>query len=139
MVTPHPRKPFTSVPEGPCTLPISERAEAAHGAYYIWHITDPERAHIASLLGCPVSKITAKRTYMQAGREVCRTCSKPSGLDDLVSTAMAQGVHSTAFMLDVLANGPKGNSPSHGVHCSGCGGKFGRLVYWEEHWANWFE
>jgi hypothetical protein len=72
-------------------------------------------------------------------RSICETCGKPSGLDDLVQNALAQGIHSTTFILDVLVHGPKNGSPRHDVYCSGCGTKHKEQHYWEGSGNNWFD
>ena len=74
---------------------------------------------------------------MKGPRHTCANCGKRSGLDDLVSTAVAFGVHSKAFMIDVLVNGPKGASPSHEVDCSNCFQRFDGCSEWYDNEDIW--
>ncbi|KAL4794199.1 hypothetical protein BDV19DRAFT_390474 [Aspergillus venezuelensis] len=111
--------------DSPLALPLSE--PSADGEYYKWNLTPKERAHMVSMLGCSADHITLKSSHIEQDRETCSCCGKPTGLDDLVHNALAQGMHFTEFIADVLHNGPKNGSPAHVIHCSGCGTKFGQM------------
>ncbi|KAI9778294.1 MAG: hypothetical protein M1835_004971 [Candelina submexicana] len=108
-------------------LPLTERV-GTDG--YRWLMTDKERNHIASLLKTDTSAISLRGNIMGQERKVCKSCGKHSGLDDLVHNALSLGIHSKAFMLDVLQNGPKQNSPEHELQCSTCGEMFEGMVGW---------
>ncbi|KAJ0417934.1 RBP protein [Aspergillus carlsbadensis] len=97
---------------------------------YAWELTPSERSHIAEMLNVDVSEITITRNLMSAEREECRSCGKHMGLDDLVHNAKYSGVHGIAFMLDVLRNGNKNESPGHVVFCSRCTTRFDNVTYW---------
>ncbi|KAL3462354.1 RBP protein [Aspergillus heterothallicus] len=104
-------------------MAASAITERTHEGAYRWIVTPEGRAHIASLLGCNVTHITRTATLMAHDRRTCTGCGKPSGLDDLVHNALGQRIHSASFILDVLENGPKNDSPAHELFCSGCGVK----------------
>ncbi len=69
---------------------------------------------------------------MTRPRETCAHCGKRSGLDDIVSNAIDQGVHSKNWMIDGLVNGPPDNGKSvpHKVNCSGCATRFTGTFAW---------
>ncbi|KAG6986666.1 hypothetical protein G7Y79_00074g098630 [Physcia stellaris] len=119
---------------------------------YRWLLTSKERAHIAGLLNCagmysslspcpvdlppsyPSSQhlddITLRGNIMNRERSVCKGCGKHSGLDDLVHNALYLNIHTPTFMLDVLQNGPKNDSPAHWILCSGCGVRHEEQMGW---------
>ncbi|KAB8230529.1 RBP protein [Aspergillus alliaceus] len=97
---------------------------------YRWVLSDTERTHIASMLKTDATSITLRGNIMGQARRVCTNCGKHSGLDDLVHNALALGVHSDAFMLDILQNGPNNPSPAHALLCSNCGEQHERGFYW---------
>ncbi|GKZ27364.1 hypothetical protein AbraIFM66951_004822 [Aspergillus brasiliensis] len=120
---------------------------------YIWMLSDTERSHIAQMLNVDsketlaktkinnivtysfgtASEITLSGTYMKQDREICRTCGKYMGLDDLVHNAKYGSVHSPDFMLDILRNGPKsGETFPHIVFCSRCTTQFQALAWWDD-------
>ncbi|KAK6823792.1 hypothetical protein RU639_006262 [Aspergillus parasiticus] len=100
---------------------------------YRWIMTSQERAHIAGLLDTDESAIPRGGNVMMRERAVCTSCGKHSGLDDLVHSALDRGIHGRTYMLDILQNGAKENSPKHYITCSGCGtlhdGGFGCYGY----------
>lgn len=75
---------------------------------------------------------------MAQERSVCGGCGKHSGLDDLVHNALHAGIHSAPFMVDVLVNGPKGQSPAHDLVCSRCTTKYEGRFWWpfQRTWAD---
>lgn len=73
---------------------------------------------------------------MNTGRMTCKCCGKRSGLDNMVHNAAQIGIHGKAFMVDVLVDGPKGQSPAHAISCSQCGETFDGMAYWLEE-GNW--
>ncbi|KAE8339053.1 hypothetical protein BDV24DRAFT_165812 [Aspergillus arachidicola] len=97
---------------------------------YRWILSDAERTHIASLLKTGTDAITLRGNIMAQERRVCAHCGKYSGLDDLVHNALALGIHSDDFMLDVLQHGPKNPSPPHNLFCSNCGEQHDGTFYW---------
>ncbi|KAL4745797.1 hypothetical protein BDW72DRAFT_207882 [Aspergillus terricola var. indicus] len=111
-------------------LPLPALSELTSDGAYRWIITPEERAHIARLLDCDASTISRQATLMAQDRQVCEGCGKYSGLDDLIQNALSLGVHSAEFMLDVLTNGPRNNSPGHELLCSSCGVKHSETFYW---------
>ncbi|QMW25646.1 hypothetical protein F9C07_1335 [Aspergillus flavus] len=84
-------------------------------------MTSQERAHIAGLLDTDESTIPRGGNVIMRERAVCTSCGKHSGLDDLVHSALDRGIHGRTYMLDILQNGAKENSPKHYITCSGCG------------------
>ncbi|KAG8864199.1 hypothetical protein FRB96_006020 [Tulasnella sp. 330] len=100
---------------------------------YRWILTPVERTHIASLLDVDASAITTEGNIMVGDRVCCKSCGKRSGLDDLVHNALSIGVHCKDFMLDVLINGPKADSPAHPLSCSTCGETYEELFLWAGH------
>lgn len=66
-------------------------------------------------------------------RMECAKCGKHSGLDDLIHNALAQGMHSKEFMVDILKHGTKGSgtSSAHAINCSTCGEQFAEAIDWE--------
>ncbi|KAB8217653.1 hypothetical protein BDV33DRAFT_206160 [Aspergillus novoparasiticus] len=96
-------------------------------------MTSQERAHIAGSLDIDESTIPRRGNVMMRERAVCTSCGKHSGLDDLVHSALDCGIHGRTYMLDILQNGAKENSPKHYITCSGCGtlhdGGFGCYGY----------
>ncbi|KAL5342013.1 RBP protein [Aspergillus crustosus] len=107
--------------------PISE--PCADGGY-LWILTPEEREHIASLLNCDIDKVSINANHMVQDRQACTNCGKISGLDDLVQNALSRGVHPTSFILDVLENGPRDDSPEHDLACSTCGVIFKAAIRW---------
>ncbi|KAB8253575.1 RBP protein [Aspergillus pseudonomiae] len=97
---------------------------------YRWILSEAERAHIASLLKTETDAITIRGNIMTQERRVCAHCGKHSGLDDLVHNALALGIHSDGFMLDVLQHGPKNTSPPHNLLCSNCGEQHEGTFLW---------
>ncbi|KAE8150390.1 RBP protein [Aspergillus avenaceus] len=104
---------------------------------YAWELTPTERAHIAEMLNVDISEVTIDKNFMSHEREECRGCGKYMGLDDMVHNAQYGGVHGTAFMLDVLQNGNKNQSPAHVIYCSRCTTQFGIIPWWMESPTNW--
>ncbi|KAB8078974.1 hypothetical protein BDV29DRAFT_152357 [Aspergillus leporis] len=96
---------------------------------YRWILSDAERAHIASMFKTNTEAITLRGNIMGQERRVCASCGKHSVLDDLVQNALALGIHSDHFMLDVLQHGPKNPSPPHDLLCSNCAGLDG-ICWW---------
>lgn len=76
------------------------------------------------------SSITLTGNIMNRDRELCKSCGKPSGLDDLVQNALQHQIHSPQFIIDVLENGPKRASPEHNLQCSKCGETFAEPFGW---------
>jgi hypothetical protein len=67
---------------------------------------------------------------MSHEREECRACGKHMGLDDMVHNAKYGSVHGVAFMLDVLQNGSRNESPAHVIFCSRCTTQFEKKPFW---------
>ncbi|KAK4232698.1 hypothetical protein C8A03DRAFT_39709, partial [Achaetomium macrosporum] len=80
---------------------------------YGWILTDTERAHISDMLDVDISELTLRDniTNSSAPSTVDRGCGKYTGLDDLVHNASYAGIHSAAFIVNVLVNGPGRPSP----------------------------
>ncbi|KAF7590131.1 hypothetical protein BBP40_003244 [Aspergillus hancockii] len=97
---------------------------------YRWVLSDAERAHITSMLKTNTETITLHGNIMAQERRVCASCGKYSGLDDLVHNALALGIHSDSFMLDVLRIGPRNPSPPHDLLCSNCGELHDGAFWW---------
>ncbi len=74
---------------------------------------------------------------MNRERSKCNGCGKQSGLDDLVHNALYSGIHSGPFMVDVLTNGPKGQSPAHDLVCSRCTTKHEGSFEWADSGNFW--
>ncbi|KAL4961054.1 RBP protein [Aspergillus stella-maris] len=108
---------------------LSPLSEPVPGGFR-WIITPEERAHIGSLLDCHGSDISRPATLMVQDHKICTGCGKHSGLDDLIQNALSLGIHSASFMLDVLQNGPKKDSPAHELFCSRCGVKHSEMFLW---------
>jgi hypothetical protein len=79
-----------------------------------------------------VSELEIRGSIMKQERSVCPGCGKHSGLDDLVHNALYAGIHSAAFMIKVLVNGPGRSSPPHEIICSRCTTK-------HEGWFQWVD
>jgi hypothetical protein len=77
-----------------------------------------------------VSDLTIRGNTMKQERSVCAGCGKHSGLDDLVHNALYAGIHSAAFMVKVLLNGPERPSPPHELVCSRCTTKHKGPIQW---------
>ena len=77
-------------------------------------------------------QIEFRGNIMNQERSICRGCGKHSGLDELVHNALYAGIHSTAFMVDVLINGPKGPSAPHDLVCSRCTTRYKGSFSWGE-------
>ncbi|KAF8465519.1 hypothetical protein BDZ91DRAFT_658975 [Kalaharituber pfeilii] len=103
------------------------------GAYHKWLLTDEELAHIAEMLNVDSSAITNEGNIMNRERAACKSCGKFSGLDDLVHNALARGIHTPEFMVHVLQNGPRNQSPGHEIQCSRCGEMFDGTFFWRIH------
>ncbi|RAL12655.1 RBP protein [Aspergillus homomorphus CBS 101889] len=98
---------------------------------YRWILSDTERGHIADMLDVENKDLlTVRGNRMMQGRAICMGCGKHSGLDDLVHNALYAGIHGRDFMLDVLLNGAKNDSPGHEIVCSGCGTVHEGLFWW---------
>ncbi|KAK6509781.1 hypothetical protein TWF481_004510 [Arthrobotrys musiformis] len=96
-----------------------------------WIMTTEERSSIAKMLDLDDDNAAKMKAHnMSRDRMTCQTCGKRSGVDDIVHSAQALGVHSTEFMVDVLMNGPKGQNPSHAFDCSQCGTTFEGVADW---------
>ncbi|KAL4898861.1 hypothetical protein BDW74DRAFT_184285 [Aspergillus multicolor] len=67
------------------------------------------------------------------------TKTERSHIADMLEVQVYMGIHSKEFMLDVLANGPRGPSPKHTVYCSGCTRQFDNEAWWLEEKADWKE
>ncbi|EPS45516.1 hypothetical protein H072_542 [Dactylellina haptotyla CBS 200.50] len=92
---------------------------------YHWLLTNEERQHIAEILEIDESNLAhVSHTPINRSRMTCTQCGKRSGLDDVVQSAHELGVHTSAFMINVLVNGLKANGPVHGMDCSRCGERF---------------
>ncbi|KAF8461493.1 hypothetical protein BDZ91DRAFT_699495 [Kalaharituber pfeilii] len=100
------------------------------GAGHKWLLTGEELAHIAEMLNVDSSTIIIQGNIMNRERDACKSCGKFSGLDDLVHNALARGIHTPKFIVDVLQNGPKNNSPGHEIQCSKCGEMFDGSFSW---------
>ncbi|KAL4898862.1 hypothetical protein BDW74DRAFT_184286 [Aspergillus multicolor] len=113
----------------------SEPVTASNGEQaYRWLLTETERAHIADMLDVQESEISLSGNIMVQDREVCSGCGKHSGLDDLVHNAYHLGIHNKDFMLNILTNGPKSESPAHDVHCSRCSNRYETRFRWAGLW-----
>ncbi|KAF3164687.1 hypothetical protein TWF225_009664 [Orbilia oligospora] len=102
-----------------------------------WIMTDSERNSVAKILNLDevdAAKMTAHN--MTRERMTCTSCGKRSGVDDLVHSAHAIGIHSKEFMVDVLFNGPHGQNPAHAFDCSKCGTTFEGVAAWLA-WPPW--
>ncbi|KAA8649288.1 hypothetical protein EYZ11_013484 [Aspergillus tanneri] len=107
-----------TVPTIPANNPtLSEPTDAGDG--YRWLLTPVERSRVASMLHCDVSEISLDSIVMRQNREVCNGCGKYVGLDDFVYNAKRLGVHSPAFMIDILRECGERNSDE--LECSECG------------------
>ncbi|KAK6356761.1 hypothetical protein TWF718_001103 [Orbilia javanica] len=103
-----------------------------------WIMTDQERNSIARMLNVDDATAAKMKGHpMTRSRMTCKTCGKRSGVDDLVYSAQAIGVHSNEFMIDVLFNGPHGQNPSHAFDCSTCGTTFEGVVGWPDSGFEW--
>ncbi|KAL4882792.1 hypothetical protein BJY04DRAFT_186055 [Aspergillus karnatakaensis] len=83
------------------------------------------------MIACDAQDLPIKGNKMVQDREICSTCAKPSGLDDLVQDALALGIHSRAFMLEILQHGAKNENPGREVNCSSCGERFKEVFWWK--------
>ncbi|KAF8451469.1 hypothetical protein BDZ91DRAFT_686919 [Kalaharituber pfeilii] len=105
------------------------------GAYHKWLLTGEELAHIAELLNVDSSALNINEgNIMNRERAACNSCGKFSGLDDLVHNALARGIHTPNFIIDVLQNGPQNQSPGHEIQCSKCGEMFYGSFRWAGRW-----
>ncbi|KAF3316699.1 hypothetical protein TWF173_001363 [Orbilia oligospora] len=96
-----------------------------------WLLTDEERTSIATLLDVEESTIShISGNIMNRARATCTSCGKYSGLDDMVHNAVEAGIHSNAFVLNVLVNGPHSKSPDHGLKCLRCDSEYEGLFGW---------
>ncbi|KAK6333782.1 hypothetical protein TWF730_003965 [Orbilia blumenaviensis] len=96
-----------------------------------WIMTNEERNSVAKQLNLD-DTLAAKMKghYMNGERMTCQSCGKRSGVDDMVSSAHAMGVHAKDFMVDVLFNGVHGPNPNHAFDCSKCGTTFEGVRAW---------
>ncbi|KAH8424498.1 uncharacterized protein LDX57_002249 [Aspergillus melleus] len=99
---------------------------------YAWKLTSTERAHIAEILDVDASQVTIERNIMSHEREECCGCGKYMGLDDMVHNAKYGSVHSSSFMLEVLQNGNKSESPALVIYCSRCTMQYENVPWWSE-------
>ncbi|KAF8453704.1 hypothetical protein BDZ91DRAFT_668483 [Kalaharituber pfeilii] len=106
------------------------------GAYHKWLLTGEEIAHVAEMLNIDSSAITIDGNIMNRERAACKSCGKFSGMDDLVNNALARGIHNPEFIIEVLKNGPKNQSPGHEIQCSKCGEMFDGSFSWGP-WGEW--
>ncbi|KAF3111411.1 hypothetical protein TWF102_007079 [Orbilia oligospora] len=103
-----------------------------------WLLTDEERTSIATLLDVEESTIShISGNIMNRPRATCTGCGKHSGLDDMVHNAVEAGIHSNAFVLNVLVKGPHAKSPAHGLKCSRCDSEYEGLWNWREDTHIW--
>ncbi|KAJ6256504.1 hypothetical protein Dda_8366 [Drechslerella dactyloides] len=85
-----------------------------------WLLSDTERSSIAGLLDVEGSAIYGDVIMIQP-RKTCPGCSKRSGLDDMVHNAMALGIHSKAFLVNILLDKESNQDvPPRRVNCSRC-------------------
>ncbi|KAK6535989.1 hypothetical protein TWF281_000236 [Arthrobotrys megalospora] len=106
--------------------------ETVYGGGVRWILSAEEREHLGELLDVEESTFDhIKGNVMNRSRIACKKCGKHSGLDDMVYGAMELGIHSKAFMVDTLVNGPSGASPAHTVACSRCDEQFEGVLSWD--------
>ncbi|KAK6517066.1 hypothetical protein TWF506_006944 [Arthrobotrys conoides] len=102
-----------------------------HGPGARWIMTDAERDSIVKMLDIDEVDAAQMTSHnMTRGRMTCKSCGKRSGIDDMVHSAQALGIHSKEFMVDVLIYGPHGQNPSHAFDCSKCGTTFEGVADW---------
>ncbi|KAK6507907.1 hypothetical protein TWF481_006328 [Arthrobotrys musiformis] len=96
-----------------------------------WVLSNKERESIANALDTDGQTLSSiKGNVIGRARETCSGCGKLSGLDDFVKNAVDLGVHSKSFILGVLTDGVKRETPSHALQCSGCGTHFEGVFPW---------
>ncbi|KAA8648673.1 uncharacterized protein ATNIH1004_004558 [Aspergillus tanneri] len=118
-----------TIPTIPAKIPALSEPTNVEGRYR-WMLTPTERSRVALMLHCDVSEITLDSIVMRQDREACNGCGKYVGLDDFVYNAKRLGVHSPAFMIDVLRECGESNGnmrktgQSHILECSECGSMY---------------
>ncbi|KAF4815952.1 hypothetical protein CGCSCA5_v006772 [Colletotrichum siamense] len=97
-------------------------------------LSDTERVHICKLLNIDETTFSNTAGFVfDRDREVCTSCGKYSGHDDLVDTALKMKVHSPEFILDGLLTG-KPSPVAHPINCSACGKKHQATFRWPGLW-----
>ncbi|KAF3215334.1 hypothetical protein TWF191_009313 [Orbilia oligospora] len=117
---------------------MSTNQESLSSCGVRWLLTDEERTSIATLLAVEEPTIShISGNIMNRARTTCTGCGKHSRLDDMVHNAVEAGIHSSAFVLNVLVNGPHAKSPAHGLRCSRCDSEYEGLWSWHEDTHIW--
>ncbi|KAF8466861.1 hypothetical protein BDZ91DRAFT_617343, partial [Kalaharituber pfeilii] len=81
-----------------------------------------EHGRLSELLGTDFKNLGFNGVWMNKPKWSCTSCGKEAGFEDFVATALADGIHTQQFLLEVLRR-PKlvETPPAHYSSCANCG------------------
>ncbi|GBE78847.1 hypothetical protein BKA93DRAFT_826928 [Sparassis latifolia] len=123
----------------PTPEPQPNRAiEARRGDEYLWYIDEAESIHLSELLGVDFHRLGITGVLIDGPKMKCENCGKYTGLDDIVHSALEDGIHRKEYLVKVLEERESHASPPHVVRCStaGCSRAYEEPRGWGSRWIS---